>query len=218
MSRCNYYEAYLKGINHPLPDLARTFQAEKTYLSNIIKKLSSKSRILDIGCGVGRPLLDLARTFENKQFYGIDFDKRMIKGAKEQQNIQNISFLVKNASNTTFENEFFTTTYSTYNFVGCMQKDSINTFLQEQKRITQEEIISIFWNSKSSTTEFLKKYYLSIGINIVHLTDSELVTDKNTRRPSSKEIAEYYTIAGINVLSIDPVGELWVAVRGKKNV
>lgn len=216
MNSCNYFEAYIKGVKFPLPELARTFADEKKYLISQIQNLKDETKILDVGCGIGRPLNEIASHNLKKEFYGIDFDSRMLDWAKRGKPT-NVSYSKQNALKTNFENDFFDFSYSTYNLVGSIAKEDIGLLLQEQKRITQGTIISLFWNEKVSTTEFLKKYYKDIGIEI-YFQDGALYTNKGTRRPPTGEIVFNYEKNNLKVLSLDEIGDLWVAVKGVSDV
>lgn len=216
MNNCNYFEAYIKGVKFPLPELVRTFADEKKYLISQIQNLKDEARILELGCGMGRPLNKIASHSPEKKFYGIDYDSRMLDLARKEKPT-NTKYFEQNALETNFNNNFFHLSYSTYNLVGSIAKEDINLLLKEQKRITQGNIISIFWNEKNSTTEFLKRYYDDIGIE-VYFQDSVLYTNKGTRIPPTEEIITNYERNNLKILSIDEVGDLWIALKGVLDV
>lgn len=52
-------------------------------MPDVIKKLESGARVLDVGCGTGRVSLTLAKAFPSTQFTGIDVDPSSIERASE---------------------------------------------------------------------------------------------------------------------------------------
>jgi 2-polyprenyl-3-methyl-5-hydroxy-6-metoxy-1,4-benzoquinol methylase len=67
----------------------------------MVAKLESGATVLEFGCGMGNHLLLLAAHYPNSRFTGIDLCLEPIKKARErvhQQNLDNITFLVQDAS------------------------------------------------------------------------------------------------------------------------
>lgn len=217
MAHCNYYDAYVKGITQPLPELAQTFISEKRYILSLFQELPKNAKVLEVGCGLGRSSSQLAKERSDLIFYGIDYDERMIKGAEKNQP-KNITYFQRDAFDTGFPDKFFDCSYSTYNLIGSIPKKNIDSLLLEQKRITKKDIVTIFWNQKKKTTEFLKEYYKFIGVKLTFINEKDFFTNKGTRRPSVREIKEAYRRNGFAVNSIEEVGKLWVAIRGRPYV
>ncbi len=216
---CNYFSNYIRGITQPLPKLKETFSNEIKYLEEKIKQTPPNGIICEMGCGVGRPLNQLAKQFPKKKFYGIDYDSRMISLAKENQE-NNITYLIQDATETTFKKNTFDVTFSTYNLVGSIKEENLEKLFQEKKRITKPggKIISLFWNPTKETIKFLFKYYTNIGVQLIQTNETELKTNYNTRICSINEIIEKYNSTNIKINQISEINPLWIAIEGEKNV
>jgi trans-aconitate methyltransferase len=84
---------------------------QKLWGIELISKLNLKEneKILDLGCGDGKISVELARRASNGYVIGVDSSSQMIELARKRYssgNFKNLSFMVSNASNLTFENEF----------------------------------------------------------------------------------------------------------------
>jgi 2-polyprenyl-3-methyl-5-hydroxy-6-metoxy-1,4-benzoquinol methylase len=65
---------------------------------NLVEKLKSGIRVLDVGCGSGRALNLMAKNFPNSQFTGYDFSKEAIQNAtseSEKLGNKNTSFEIQ---------------------------------------------------------------------------------------------------------------------------
>lgn len=173
---------------------------------------------MDVGCGAGRPA-DLLSKFV-KKVVCIDNDKKMLYIAKKRcKDIDNIEILQDDALNLSFSDNSFDLVYATYNLVGSLEKSERQKLINEMKRVAKinSKIINITWKDNKETTEFLKKYYPSIGIQIFESDDSKTVTSKGTfARISKKELLEYYTSANINNIEFVDVEPVWIAIMGIK--
>jgi hypothetical protein len=71
-----------------------------------------------------------------------------------------------------------------------------------------------YFNEEKTTTEFMKKYYTLLGLPI-SIIDNNISTNIGVRRPSQNEITQTYERSGIKIESIEPIGSLWVCVKGR---
>jgi ubiquinone/menaquinone biosynthesis C-methylase UbiE len=219
MVESDYLENYLDAIKNPLSELRQTFDAELDFLK---KHLSNDCLVLDLGCGIGRPTIDLAKY--SKKIVGIDSDSRMLGIASkeaEEKDVSNLEFLEKDVLKTGFPDGSFGVTYATYNLIGSLDNDkgAIQDLVNEMARITKKggKIINITWKDDDFTTEFLKKYYPSIDIDILEISDDATKTSKGEfKRFTRDELRGYYECAGLNEIEFCDIGLVWIAVVGKK--
>lgn len=211
----DYVQNYIQAIENPLPELKDTFCKELEILKNNSDK---NSVVLDVGCGAGRPA-DLLSKFV-KKIVCIDNDKKMLDVAKERcKDIDNVEILDNDALDISFSDNSFDLVYATYNLVGSLKKSERQNLIEEMKRVAKNnsKIINITWKDNIETTEFLKKYYPSIGINIIDSDESRTVTLKGTfERISKDELLEYYTSAKLKNIKFVDVGTVWIAIIGIK--
>ena len=79
------------------------------------------------------------------------------------------------------------------------------------------KIINITWKNNKETTEFLKKYYPSIGIEIIESDHFKTITSKGTfERISKKELLKYYASANLKNIEVVNIGPVWIAIIGIK--
>lgn len=216
----NYFQNYMKAIINPLPELRRTFDAEKDYLVKALQNNEECANVLDVGCGIGRPLYDLAKRFPSVQFFGIENDSKMLAEAlRNTSGIMNINIKQANALNTKFPSNHFSFTYSTFNLIGSIGLEQRIFLLKEKKRITKpgSHITTITWNKNDDTTEFLQKYYTAIGITIHDISNNRTITNKGTfYRFGKEELEETYNKAGLTNQQFIEIGDLWLAIEGEK--
>lgn len=91
-------------------DKAREYDID--ILNNFLNeaKLTSTSKILDIGCGNGNYAIEIKK-LTNSEVYGLDISDTMI--AKTSEKDKNINWLTCDALHTPFENDFFDFIYMT---------------------------------------------------------------------------------------------------------
>lgn len=211
----DYVQNYIQAIENPLPELKNTFDKELEILKNNSDK---NSVVLDVGCGAGRPA-DLLSKFA-KKIVCIDNDKKMLNVAKERcKKIDNVEILEGDALNISFPDKSFDLVYATYNLVGSLKKSKRQKLIDEMKRVAKKytKIINITWKDNKETTDFLKRYYPSIGIDIINANESKTITSKGIfERVSKKELFEYYTSANLKNIEFVEVGVVWIAVIGVK--
>lgn len=212
----SYFSNYLKAIDNPLPELKETFSAE----IEILKKLCNlNSVILDVGSGAGRPAKDLAQYV--RKIIAIDNDDLMLEEAQLRcKGIKNLEIKKENAFNMSFQDNFFDLVYATYNLIGSINQNERQSLVNEMKRAANIGglIINFTWRNDKFTTDFLKKYYPSIGIHIVEIDDNKTATSIGEfTRISKQELEDYYTNADIKNLKIIDVGSVWTAIIGEKN-
>ncbi|MCK5629395.1 MAG: class I SAM-dependent methyltransferase [Nanoarchaeota archaeon] len=216
----NYFQNYMEAILNPLPELKRTFDAEKDYFIKALQNTEECANVLDIGCGIGRPLYHLAGKFPSVQFFGIEDDSKMLAEAlKRTSEFMNINIKYADALNTKFPDDYFSFTYSTFNLIGSLKLDERISLLKEKKRITKPGslIRTITWNKEDYTTEFLQKYYPTIGITIYDIGNNRTVTNKGTfYRFGGEELKETYNKAGLTNNQLVEIGNLWLAIEGEK--
>ncbi len=215
MATNSYVNNYIQAINNPLPELKDSFVREL----ELLKDSSDKDDIvLDVGCGAGRPA-DLFSAFVRK-IICIDNDKNMLDLARQRcKNIDNIEIREGDALHMDFADDQFDLVYATYNLIGSLPKSDRQQLVDEMVRVarTGARIINITWKDNRETTDFLLKYYPSIGIEVISASDSKTVTSKGTFfRVSRQELVDYYTNANIKNINFVDVGPVWIAVVGNK--
>ena len=87
------------------------------------------------------------------------------------------------------------------------------------KRVSKNnaKIINITWKDNKETTEFLKRYYPSIRIEVIESDNSKTITSKGIfERISKEELLEYYTSANLKEIKFVDVGSVWIAIIGIK--
>ncbi len=211
----DYLNNYLKAIDHPLPQLKKTFDSEIGFLKKHVKK---DFIVLDVGCGVGRPTINLSRFVE--KIIGIDNKQEMLSIAiKRSIKSGKIKFEKCDAFKMNFFDEAFDLTYATYNLVGGFTKKHVQNFINEMTRVTKKnhEVINICWKNDRKTTEFLKLYYPYISVKIIDINMARIITNKGTfRRPYKKELKSLYKNAKLKNIRFFDVNPLWKAVIGTK--
>jgi ubiquinone/menaquinone biosynthesis C-methylase UbiE len=211
----DYVQNYIQAIDRPLPELEKTFEKELEVLK-IYSNLNSI--VLDVGCGAGRPA-DLFSKFV-KKIVCVDNDKKMILEARKRcEDFKNIEILEGDALNLNFPDNSFDFVYATYNLIGSLKKDERQKHVDEMKRVAKpgDKIIDITWKGDKETTEFLKKYYPSIGIEIIESNDTKTITSKGTfERISGEELLGYYKSANLKDIKFVEVDPVWIAIIGTK--
>jgi len=212
----SYITNYIKALKSPLPEIQKSFEAEFNFLKSNLK---SNSVVLDVGCGIGRPAVDLA-PFTNK-IIGIDIENKMLDYAeKRAKGITNIKFQNGNAVEINYPAQTFDLVYSTYNFLGWdIRERNRQKVINEMVRVTKHEgmIINITWKNDNATTKVLKKYYQSIGIKIIKINNSRIITSKNIcDRISRDEFSKLYKLAGLKQIKFYDIGPVWLAAIGIK--
>jgi ubiquinone/menaquinone biosynthesis C-methylase UbiE len=210
-----YVHEYLRAIDHPLRLLGETFRAEYDFL---VAQLSKKNIVLDVGCGAGRPSKDLAPFCE--KIVCLDNDKEMLSFAMQRSaGVSNIAFEFGEATAMDFPNDAFDFVFATYNLIGSISSDERSRMVSEMFRVTKKggKVFLVTWKDDSATTDFLKKYYPSIGISILSINNERTVTNKGTfDRISLNDLKKFLLDAGvknIQEIELDPV---WFGVLGVK--
>jgi SAM-dependent methyltransferase len=215
----DYFNNYLKAIDNPLEDSKKAFDDELNLFKKYVSKLPINSQIIDIGCGIARPLDKICKIYSNYNFIGIDNNKKMIKEAKNRlHKLDNVNIIFKDIFNKDLDKDMFNLTYSTYNLIGSINNSKRNDLIKEKCRITKDNgyIITITWKTDNYTTEFLKKYYPYININIIKNNSLKTITDKGKfERVSVEEIKNLYTKNNIDIIEIKNIGKIWIAVVGR---
>lgn len=211
-----YVHEYLRAIDHPLRLLGETFRAEYDFL---LTQISKKSVVLDVGCGAGRPSKDLAPFCQ--KIVCLDNDKEMLSYAMQRSvGVSNISFEFGEAAAMDFPNESFDFTFATYNLIGSVSFVERAKIVSEMLRVTKKggKVLFVTWKDDVSTTEFLKKYYPSIGINVISISSSRTETTKGTfDRLSLNDLKKYAEDAGLKNIREVELGPVWYGVLGTKN-
>mgnify|MGYP001613393723 CR=1 FL=1 len=208
----DYVKPYLKAITHPLPQLQKTFNAE----FELLTKYCKNKIVLDVGCGAGRPADKLANVC--KELICIDNNSLMVEAAKKRlEGIKNIKILQMDATKTKFPNEHFETVYGTYNIVGSINEKK--ELIKELKRITKMGgyIIIIYWKQDRITTEFLKRYYSTIGIDLKKMNNKDTFTNKGKfQRLNNRSIEKLLRHEGLNNINTIDIGPVWLATIAKR--
>ncbi len=211
----DYAPNFIRAIENPLKPLAETFLAEQACL---LKLTSKKDTVLDAGCGAGR----LARFLSPhvRQMVCIDNNKEMLLyNMQRYGGMLNITCTFGGPLRTGFPPATFDLTFSTYNWIGSIEKKDRQQLVNEMVRITKEggKVLNITWKRDEKTTDLLKQYYPSIGIDIHSISEERTITSKGVfERLSYEEVKEYYEKAGLKDIQVIEVGPMWVGVIGTK--
>ena len=209
-----YFPNYLKAIENPPSKLRKTFESEVELLK---KFMDSNSDVLDVGCGAGRPAATLAS--EVNKIVAIDISERMLAAAKKKvAGVENVEVRHMDAFSMSFPDNKFNLVYATYNLIGSLSADKRGRLVKEMARVVKNDgiIITITWKTGKTTTDFLRNYYPSIGIEVEDISAEEVVTSKGKfARVSENEMESLYRNAGL-VSEFRNVGPLWKAAVGGK--
>lgn len=210
----DYVREYIKAIDEPLPELAKTFESEFEFLK---KNVNKNHTLLDVG-GAARPAINLAPYV--KKIVSIDNNQMMIDLALGRtEGIENIEIKKEDALNMGFPDNSFDLVYDTYNLIGSLEAVERKKLINEMKRVAKKggKIMNITWRDDNGTTEFLKKYYPAIGINIWKINNRGTVTNKGTfDRFNKDELKKFYEEAGLKNIEFYTIGPVWMAIVGEK--
>jgi len=208
----DYVKEQIKAVENPLPKMQETLKKE----FNFLKELAKGKNVLDMGCGNARPADRLAKYC--KKITCIDNEKRMVKLAKKKlEKIENAEVISMNALNMNFKNEKFDFVYSTYNTLGSIKNK--NSFMKEATRVLKPKgKIAIFtWKRDKTTTEFMKKYYPSIGFNVKEITEEKADLGKCVfERIDLNPLKKLFQLYGLKNIKAKEIGPLWNVVVGEK--
>lgn len=211
----NYLYNYLMAIDKPLVELAKTFAAEFEFLRSQMKP---NSIVLDVGCGVGRPSKDLAPYCE--RLVCMDNDKDMLLHAMSRcGSVKHLELVFGEAARMDFPANTFDVVFSTYNFIGTVERRDQKPIIDEMVRVAKKggKVINTTWKNDDFTTDFLKRYYPSIGIDVLSISTSRTITSKGVfERLSNDELLQYYEGAGLKDVEFVEIGPVWVGVVGTK--
>lgn len=211
----NYVQNYSKAVLSPLPLLKETYEAELNFLKSFVTK---ESKVIDFGCGMGRPARDLAAYV--KQLVAFDNVPEMLELAKKYcAGKENIILENQDALHTNYHDESFDFVYATYNLIGSVNKGSRLSLIKEMARVAKlgSSVVAITWQGNDSTTEFLKEYYPSIGIDVIAADIEKTITSKGVfARIDRNELLEYYNQAGLKDIEFKEIGPVWLAITGTK--
>ncbi len=104
----------------------RFINSQEKKILNKILKINNKNNVLDIGCGTGR-FLDFAN-------FGVDINEAMVKIARQKYPNKNI--LVKDASDTGFENATFNIVIS-FHLLMHLDVEKTKKIIDEAHRVLQ---------------------------------------------------------------------------------
>lgn len=159
-----YAKKLLKETQQLYNKIAFHFDQKRAFLSEDIKKLGDLAKegekILDLGCGNGR----LFSVFQGKRvsYFGVDFSERLIQIA--QKKFPEGKFIVADAFNLPFENDFFDKVYSLAVFHHIPSKELRIKFLEEIFRILKPRglLILSVWDLWKRKKIILKFFFLKI--------------------------------------------------------
>lgn len=118
---------------------------------------STKSKVLDIGCGVGTLLLCLRLL--KYECYGVDFDKGQVEAAKKiskKYNFEDIHFSQSNMDELPFDSATFDITMSK-DVVEHLPDSVLNDYLKESNRILKDDGVLIISTKPTKYTYLFKK-------------------------------------------------------------
>lgn len=211
----SYFLNYIKAVDNPLPELKETFDAELELLKNLA---NTNSVVLDVGCGVGRPADKLAKFV--KKIVAIDNNEQMREEAKLRcGDISNIEISEEDALSMNFSDNTFDLAYATYNLVGSVNENDRQNLINEMRRVVKVGglVINFTWKNDDVATNFLKRYYPSIGIKILDITNKKTITSEGEfARISKAELENYYNESGLTNIVFKDINPVWTAIIGKK--
>jgi len=211
----DYVREYIKAIEEPLPELAKTFDVEFEFL---VKNVNKDSTVLQVGEGTIHSSIKLAPFV--KKIISIDNNQRMIDLAEHKaEGIDNIEIKKDNVLKMSFQDGEFDLVYDTYNLIGSLGEKERQFLVNEMARATKQggKVMNIIWKDDKTTTEFLKKYYPAIDIEIFQIDDSGTVTSKGTfDRFTKDELRKFYETAGLKDIEFFDIGPVWMAIVGIK--
>ncbi len=187
------------------------FEAELS----LLERYAMNAVVLDIGCGAGRPAIALSACA--KMVIGIDNDPEMLAATLGTEYYRNLLLRFGDALGTPFLDWTFDLTYATYNLIGSIPVKQRQDLVNEMARVTRKggHVINITWKNDGQTTDFLRRYYPSIGIELLDIDEQRAVTSKGTfDRVSEVELRRYYQTSGITVADVLDVGPVWKAIVG----
>jgi len=207
----DYVQNYLRAIRNPLPEMRSAFEAE----FSLLERHAANAVVLDMGCGAGRPAIALSACA--KMVIGIDNDPEMLATTLGTEYYRNLLLRFGDAMDTPFLDRKFDMTYATYNLIGSIPAKQRQGLVDEMARVTRKRghVITFTWKNDGQTTDFLRQYYPSIGIELLDIDEQRAVTSKGTfDRVSEVELRQYYRTSGITVTDVLDVGPVWKAIVG----
>lgn len=211
----NYSQNYFKAVQNPLPQLKESFNQDLIFLKSFVNK---DSRVVDFGCGIGRPARDLSLFV--KEIFAFDNDDVVLERAREYcKGKNNIIIEKRDIFNTNYLDNSFDIVYATYNLIGCIDKDKRLSLIKEMTRVAKvrSKIIIITWLDNEVTTNFLKVQYPALGVDVISISENEIVTSKGViGRISKKELLEYYQQSNLKNVKFKDLTSVWLAVIGEK--
>ncbi len=155
---------------------------ELEFLRDFIKE---GEKVLDIGCGNGRLLKILHK---NINYFGIDFSENLIKIAK--QKYPQFNFLVADALNLPFKDNFFDKVISIAVLHHIPSKKFRLLFLKEAKRVLKNEgeLILTVWNLRQQS----KYIPLILKNNLLKIFGLTKLDFFDIMIPWNKKINRYY--------------------------
>lgn len=211
----DYVQNYLHAIRNPLPEMRSAFEAELS----LLERYAANGVVLDMGCGAGRPAIALSACA--KIVIGIDNDPRMLAATLGTEYYRNLLLRFADALDTPFLDRTFDLTYATYNLIGSIPVEQRQGLVNEMARVTRKkgQVITITWKDDGQTTDFLRRYYPSIGIELLDIDGQRAVTSKGTfDKVPEVELRRYYRTSGIAVAEVLDVGPVWKAIVGHVSV
>lgn len=181
--------------------------AHRSSLKFLKGEIEPNFKILDVACGTGNFLAEIQKEDKSTKLFGIDISKNMISVAKK--NYPNINFLIAEANNIPFENNFFDLITATdafyyfpnkekalkefynklkfghYLFIFYISNDRLPKFiLWQHKLISKIFLFNTEKHSEFLTPKELTKLFLSTGFRIVKneekLMHRYILLQKNT--------------------------------------
>ncbi len=208
-----YVQAYLNAIDNPKPELKACFNAEADLL---IRCSGDNKYVFDIGCGAGRTILNIADHVG--KIRGIDYNPAMINIAKKRcKKLGNVEIFQEDALKMKYKAEF-DLSFTAYNMLGWdFDKRKRKEVIKNMASSVKEGgfIINITWKYDNFTTDFLKEYYPSIGIDVREVRGSKIFNSFGIcDRISRDEFEDHYQSAGLRAINFVELGKLWLAAIG----
>jgi len=218
MASDKYMQAYLKSLKDPLPELAEAFKAELSFFAKYINKIGKDNNdILDLGCGNGRVISRLGRKFRYSYFLGMDNNPMILEYAMKKRRI-NVDFDIGDALNTKLHRGY-DMTFTAYNVIGIFNEKDLERLVKEESRITNQDgyILNTTMCTDDYTRELSERFYSDLDFHYKRLDNFKVVTkDMTFRRVPISELASAYEKAGIDILEVTKLGQIFMGIAGRK--
>jgi len=206
------YNYFIDAITKPLPEMVAYFNKENEYLKNLINK---DSWVLDFGCGTGRTMKFLAEFVD--KVVGIDYDKNILDIAQtELKDLKNVELIYNDFFAANFRYKF-DLVFASYNLIGSAEISEEQRQLLIKKMVDCTKpgghIVASAWGDSQVAKDFDKKYYKSLGIEILGIEGNDVITNAGIfNRFSQDELERLLSCCFITNFKIIPLTDIFYLV------